>query len=308
MRLKVKTLVLVDGNYCLVRAACSRTGLKTTNGECTDGIHVFLRHLWASCHDKSQIVVVFDKGHNEKRLSIYPDYKKRTPKEKELTEVELMMQEAKILGFEYMPTILSALGIPVISIDGHEADDIIYFLAKYLKDKFSVSIVSEDSDYIQMLKHGVDLIRPMKGDVVTPNNYEDLFPFPVEYFTLFKSLVGDNSDNIPGVPKIGKVTAGKIIQFIIDNNFDNVLVGLLEWASLADKAVNKSLKENMMIVKRNMRLVDIENMSEFSDLYIETYNKEVNSAKKNYEKVKELFNRFELYSHNNWLYYAKHSN
>lgn len=302
----MKTLALVDGNYCVIRASCSKSGLRTANGECTDGIHVFLHHLWKATQFCSQIVVVFDKGHNVKRTSIYPEYKVRDLKPvDELTEIELMMLDARKLAFEYVPQILKALGIPVVSIGGHEADDIIFFLAKYLKNNYAVSVISDDSDYIQMLKHGIDIVRPIKGDKLTPNNYTEIFPYPLKYFTLFKSMVGDSADNIQGVNKIGKVTAGKIIQYIIDNNIENPIIGLHEWSKLADKVVNRNLREGIPIVKRNLKLVDIEYMSEFEDLYIKTYEDILKTVKADCNLVKEFFTRFELNSHASWLAFAK---
>ena len=300
-----ETLAIVDGNYLLIRSACVATGEKNSKGEYVDGITGFLNSLRGISQTVKRIVVVFDNGHNVKRVAIHPEYKVRTVKPNEkVRDEEIRVRETKEAGLRYLPSILPTIGIPVVKPAGHEADDVIYFLAKNLSSKFDLSVISDDSDYIQMLQFDITLVRPRKQDTLTLANYQSAFAYPIKYFTLYKSIIGDNSDNIAGVPKIGPVTAGKIIQYLMDNNCENYFSGLLQWANSGNKQIHQNMKENIKLVKRNLKLVDISYMAEFEPLFLSEYENAVSNLNPDVSEFSRIFKSLEIAPSSFWMAYA----
>ena len=225
------------------------------------------------------------------------DYKKT---EEEMTPDEIWAKNALDFSFPMSQKIVSFLGIPMVQIGGHEADDIIYFLARYLRDRYNVSVFSDDYDYIQMINLGVNVVRPMKGDIITPERYKEMFPFPIEYFVYYKSMIGDKSDNIPGIGGVGEKTASKILVDVCKENPENILLGINHWGKSGTTKKHKSVIDNFPILKRNLQLVDISMMEDFSELYINEYEKAVREISPDLDRLKNLFKILGFTSHSNW--------
>lgn len=248
---------LIDGNYNLIRNIYKiGKDLSTSNGIPTGGVYGFLRTL-VKVQRLGSAVVVFDAGHSNHRKELYPDYKKKD-KPFERTEEDIKMQEVREFSFEQIELLLPKLGIPTFKMEGEEADDVIYMLAKNLSSQgYEVNVVSDDEDYMQFLTlPKVNVYKAMKDDYWDIEKFKEEYGFDPKFFTLYKSMLGDSSDNIPGAKGIGPVAAKKIINEVNSLSYKD----LLKWAKAGDKSIHKKLLDNFPIIKRNMLLVDLNNI------------------------------------------------
>src|SRR6202008_3534103 len=210
-------LLLVDGYALIYRAffALIARPLTTSKGENTSasyGIANFLRLLHAN-HHPEYIGWIHDSGLSF-RHERYPAYKATREK---LTEE---LQSDFDRGMDRIRQMLDAYRIPIITLPGYEADDVIGTLvAKSVEAKVNVVIVSGDKDFQQLVRPGVWLLNPGRGGAanieehwVSVDNATERLGVPPERVTDYLALVGDTSDNIPGVKGIGDKTAVELVN------------------------------------------------------------------------------------------------
>ena len=207
------SLFLLDGYALIYRAffAMINRPLTTSSGENTSapyGIARFLMRLIAD-HAPDYLGVAFDAG-DSFRTDIYPEYK--ATREKMPDELRASLPRCR--------EIFAAFRVPVIEADGWEADDVIGTLAQQAAGQgLRTVIVSGDKDFHQLVDERTALLNPGRGGPagvdqvwVTPANAEERFGVPPERVTDFLALLGDSSDNVPGVPGIGKKIAPALIR------------------------------------------------------------------------------------------------
>ena len=213
---KPPRLFLVDGYALIYRAffALISHPLRNSRGENTSaawGIANFLQRLLAK-HQPDYLGWVHDSGLSF-RHERYPAYKATREK---LTEE---LQSDFDTGMERICALLAAYKIPILSLKGYEADDVIGTLVKEsVKEKLNVVVVSGDKDFQQLVRPGVWLLNPGRGGpasveehwVSVENGSERLGVEP-RYVTDYLALVGDTSDNVPGVKGVGEKTACELI-------------------------------------------------------------------------------------------------
>ena len=298
-------LTIVDGNYLMVRCVAANPGLRSAIGEPTGGIFIFLKSLYALSQD-SKIVVCFDGGHNKIRNSIYPEYKANRHK-----DPDDPMKSALEFSFKNILPLLRKIGILTVRIDGEEADDIIYAYSRYYSKDYSVIVASDDSDYLQMVSEDVRVKRPMKNDYITMNNFKEIIGYKPEYHIIYKSLLGDKSDNIPSPCKgFGEKTVLGIVNWLEDNNLPPTLENIKEYIDInSNKKVFQRFKEEngFKNLKRNVFLIDISRIAS-GDSYNE-YIRQLKIAQQlvepDSEYVRKVFNRFGIKSLPQWILYAK---
>lgn len=198
-------LILVDGSSYLFRAFHGLPKLTSRAGEPTGAIKGVISMI-QKLHDEyqpSHIAIVFDAPGKTFRNDIYPDYKAHRPP----IDEDLRVQIKPLLQ------LIEAMGYPLIQVSGVEADDVIGTLAKRaVEDNMEVLISTSDKDLAQLIDGNTRLIDTMKmaitdyDSVASRFKVEQLRP---EQVVDFLALVGDTSDNIPGVPKVGPKTAAK---------------------------------------------------------------------------------------------------
>lgn len=209
-------LFLVDGYALIYRAffALISRPLTTSRGENTSaawGIANFLQRL-LSTHRPEYLGWVHDSGLSF-RHERYPAYKATREK---LTEE---LQSDFDRGMERVSSLLTAYGIPILSLDGYEADDVIGTLVKKSVDAgVNVVVISGDKDFQQLVRPGVWLLNPGRGGPasveehwVGVENGAERLGVPPSFVTDYLSLVGDSSDNVPGVKGIGDKTACELV-------------------------------------------------------------------------------------------------
>ncbi len=204
-------IVLVDGSSYLYRAfhAMQQADLRTSDGRPTGairGVTSMLRKLKKDYPD-SVITVVFDAKGKTFRDDLYEEYKShRPPMPDELRE-----------QIEPIHNIVRAMGLPLLIIDNVEADDVIGTLAQQSSEqKMPVVISTGDKDMAQLVNDHVTLVNTMTDTTLDPAGVEQKFGVPPELIIDFLALMGDSSDNIPGVPGVGEKTALAILQGLGD--------------------------------------------------------------------------------------------
>ena len=220
----MERLLILDSNSLLNRAFYAIPELTTSEGIHTNAVYGFVNMLFKMKEElkPDYIVAAFDKKGPTFRHKEYEDYKagrKKMPSE--LAE-----------QFPIIKDLLGLLSITKYELDGFEADDIIGSLAKYAeKNNIEVFIVTGDRDALQLASENINVVITKKGVTETATyNYKsfvDEFGVTPTQFIDVKGLMGDKSDNIPGVPGVGEKTAYKLIQTYgsieeVLNNIDNI--------------------------------------------------------------------------------------
>ena len=211
------TLFLVDGYALIYRAffALLSRPLTTARGENTSaawGVVNFLQRLVAK-HRPDYLGWVNDSGLSF-RHEVYPAYK--ATREKLTDELQADFDT----GIERIVQLLEGFRVPILSVNGYEADDVIGTLAQQgVAAGLNVVIVSGDKDFQQLVNPGVWLLNPGRGGPasvdeqwVGVDNATDRLGVPPSLVTDYLALVGDTSDNVPGVPGIGEKTAKELVD------------------------------------------------------------------------------------------------
>ncbi|MGI6468045.1 MAG: DNA polymerase I [Syntrophomonadaceae bacterium] len=202
-------LMLIDGNSLLFRAFYALPLLHNREGVYTNGVYGFLTmfNRVVAEEQPTHIVVAFDKSRETFRNEIYADYK--------ATRSE---PPAELVGqFELLRETLKALNVPYIEMQGYEADDIIGTIsAKAAQQGHSCVILTGDTDTLQLVSDSVTVLMTRRG-ITDIERYDvqkvmEKWEVEPEQLVEIKGLMGDNSDNIPGVPGIGPKTAIKLIK------------------------------------------------------------------------------------------------
>ena len=247
----MKKLVLIDGHSILNRAFYGVPELSNSQGLHTNAVYGFLNIMFKILDEEAAdyIAVAFDLSAPTFRHKAYAEYKgTRKSMPDELREQVPLIKD-----------VLSSMNIPILTKEGYEADDIIGTIAKrYQSDDVFVSIISGDRDLLQLSdKHIKIRIPKTSKGVTTVHDYlpEDVISeygvTPKEFIDV-KALMGDTSDNVPGVPSIGEKTATKIIQeyHSIENAIEHV-------SELKPPRASKALSENIEEAKFSKMLVTI---------------------------------------------------
>jgi DNA polymerase-1 len=205
-----KRIFLLDGHSLSYRAYFALpTSLATSSGQVTNAAYGFTSMLIKLLIEEKPdlIVVAFDKGRPTVRLEKYEDYKAgRAETPDEFREQLGLIRE-----------VLETLRIPIVEIEGHEADDAIATLALRALDRgMEAVVVTADRDFFQLVRPGIRVMFNRKGisDIVWYDEeaVERRFGLPPERYLDYVALKGDPSDNIPGIPGVGEKTASRLIQ------------------------------------------------------------------------------------------------
>jgi DNA polymerase-1 len=230
----MKTLMIVDAYNFLFRAYFALPQL-THNGIPVGAVYGFINILLKYIGTNPEyLVIASDTGKSTFREKIYDQYKiNRPPVPSDLTPQFFLLRE-----------LVSAFNFNFIEQDGYEADDIIATLVKRFKSKdLKIIIVSSDKDLMQLVSDNVLILDPIKNIFFDSNEVKKKFDVFPHQIVDYLSLVGDASDNIPGVPNIGPKTAAKLL-----NEFQT-----LDAIDL-DKIPRQKLRDNLITFKDQLLL------------------------------------------------------
>lgn len=229
-------IILVDGSSYLYRAFFACPPLTNTNGEPTGATYGVINMIKSllNKYNPSHIAVVFDAKGESFRHQLYSEYKAT----REAMPADLVQQ------IEPIHTIIKAMGLPLLCVEGVEADDVIGTLAvQAVKAGKNVLISTGDKDMAQLVNQHVTLINTMNNVILTPENVLDKFGVPPSLIIDYLALMGDKSDNIPGVPGIGEKTAVAILSHFA--GIEDLYTRIDEVTQLPIRGA-KSLKEKLL--------------------------------------------------------------
>ncbi len=200
-------LILVDGSSYLFRAFHAMPSLTSPQGQPTGAVYGVVNMLRSLLREYQprQLVMVFDAKGKSFRNELYPQYKANRPPMPD----ELRSQ------IEPLHAVIEAMGIPMVIHQGVEADDVIGTLTRRAESESTPVLISTgDKDMAQLVGPEVTLINTMTGITMDPAGVVEKFGVRPEQIIDFLALVGDSSDNVPGVPRVGEKTAAKwLAQF-----------------------------------------------------------------------------------------------
>ena len=235
-----ETVLLYDAYSLIYRAFFAIRILTGPDGAPVNAIYgltKMLRKMTAD-HTPSHHAAVFDLGAPQKRLALLPSYKAQRPPTPPALEQQLPA----------IREILQALRIPIVEIEGDEADDIIGTLAVQAANTgCSVLIASSDKDFMQIVGPRIRLLRPDGKEtvIVDPAGVKMRFGVASEQMVDLLSLLGDSVDNIPGAPGIGEKTAAQLLQAY--GTLDNLLARVSE-------IVKPKLRETLVASAKRLRV------------------------------------------------------
>ena len=242
---EVKSLVLIDGSSYLYRAFYALPGLTAPSGQPTGAIYGVLMMLHKLIKDErpSLLGIVFDAPGKTFRHELFPEYKAnraRTP-------------EDLIIQIEPLLAAIENLGLPLIRVNGVEADDVIGTLAKEAEQRgMNTLIATSDKDFTQLVSDKITLLDTMKNRLTDRSGVIEKFGLPPEQIIDFLTLSGDASDNIPGVPTVGPKTAVKWLQQY------SSLAGVIEHAEEISGKVGEALRESIPRLNLYQQLATID--------------------------------------------------
>jgi len=276
----MKKLFIIDCHSLIYKAYFAIQRLTDSKGESTNAIYGFSRMLLKIIGDYSPdyLVAVFDIGKRTFRNELFSDYKAtRKP-----TPADLIPQ------FNHIKRIISALNIPVMQLENYEADDIIGSIAEKYKDKTKIYILTGDKDLNQLICESITILNSKKGvtDLVSINrkNFEDKYEIKLPQFKDYLALIGDSSDNVPGVAGIGPKTAVKLLREYSD--IDDIYANITKITPDSLRMKLLSNKENAYLSKKLVSIITNLNI----DIEIPAFDKSY------INNLRNLFAEFEFYS------------
>ncbi len=241
---KRKKLVLVDGSSYLFRAYHGLPKLESPSRHPTGAIYGVLNMVRKLIREEQpdKIAVVFDAKGKTFRNDIYPEYKANRPPMPDELRVQI----------EPLHQIIKAQGLPLISIEGVEADDVIGTMSRQAVEQgYEVLISTGDKDMAQLVNDNVRLINTMNNQILDKATVVDKFQVRADQIIDYLALMGDSSDNIPGVPKVGPKTAAKWIDEYGD------LKSVMESAEQIKGKIGENLRDSLDFLPMSYELATI---------------------------------------------------
>lgn len=280
---KKKRLFLIDGSALAYRSyfAFIRNPLINSKGENTSAVFGFTNSIMKILKDENPdyVAVVFDTKAPTFRHEIFKDYKSTRAK----MPPEMADQLPRIRE------VSEGMNLPILEVEGFEADDLMGTLAKRAKTKeLEVVLVTGDKDFLQLVDEDVKILNPKRGgeepELLDKKGVEEKFGVPPEKVVEVLALMGDVSDNIPGIPGIGEKTAVELIK-----EFGDMEQTLAHADQVKRKNVQKGLKEHPDLARLSKRLATIDTNVPF-ELDLQKLKRE----SFNLPKLKELFKELEF--------------
>jgi DNA polymerase-1 len=274
----VRKLVLVDGSGYLYRAFHALPPLVSSKGEPTGAVLGVINMLHRTLKDEQPdlIAVVFDAPGRTFRDDLFEQYKANRPSMPD----ELRSQ------IQPLHDAVQAMGLPLLRVSGVEADDVIGTLAvRAAKEGIKVVISTGDKDMAQLVNEHITLTNTMTGSMLNRDGVKAKFDVYPEQIIDYLALVGDTSDNIPGVPKVGPKTAAKWL-----NDFGTAEALVKNADSITGK-VGESLRASFNELELSKRLATID-----CDVNLDQTPSDLKSTPPDTAKLRELYSRFEMRS------------
>ena len=278
-----KRLFIIDGYATLYRAhyALIRNPLTTTAGIPTSAVFGFANQVFQLLEEENPdyIVAAFDSKGKNFRHELYTDYKANRSAMPDEIQTQL----------PYLWELLDGMNIPVLRIEGVEADDIIGTVAKMCeKDDLQCNIVSGDKDFMQLINDKTLLYAPQarrrEKEVFNAQKVSEKWGVGPEHIIDLLGLMGDSSDNVPGVEGVGPVTAKKLIQKFgsMEKIYENI--DQIENEKMREKLLNN--KDNAFLSKQLVTIL--------TDVTVDASLSDFEKKKANNTKLESIFKELEF--------------
>ncbi len=271
-------LVLIDGSSYLYRAYHALPALTNSAGEPTGALHGVLSMIQKLIreHQPKHIAVVFDAPGKTFRDDLYADYKATRPPMPD----DLRSQVRPILDA------VGAMGLPLLQVPDVEADDVIGTLCRQAGERgLDVLVSTGDKDLAQLVNDRVTLVNTMTDTTMDRDAVKAKFDVYPEQIVDYLALVGDSSDNIPGVPKVGAKTAAKWLNLYASAD------GIVAHGEDIKGKVGESLRENVDQLRLSQQLATI-----CQDVELEVGIGDLSVTDRDTAALRELFSHYELRS------------
>ena len=271
-------LVLIDGSSYLYRAFHALPSLTNSQGEPTGALHGVLTMILKLLRDEqpARVAVVFDAPGKTFRDQLFAEYKANRPPMPD----DLRSQVQPILDA------VEAMGLPLLQISGVEADDVIGTLCvEGEKAGLNVLVSTGDKDLAQLVTDKVTLINTMNDSRLDRDSVKAKFDVFPEQIIDYLGLVGDSSDNIPGVPKVGAKTAAKWL------NLYGSADGIVEHVEEIKGKVGESLRDNVEQLRLSQELAAIK-----KDVELDIGIDDLKATNADSDALRKLYSHYELRS------------
>ena len=273
-------IILVDGSSYLYRAYHALPPLTNSKNQPTGaikGVISMIKKILID-HPESPLAVVFDAKGKTFRHDMYSEYKANRPP----------MPEDLVQQIEPIHQIISLMGIKLIMIPGVEADDVIGTLAEQARQKKLNAVISTgDKDMTQLVCENVSVVNTMSGELLDESGVLKKFGVGPELITDYLALIGDKSDNVPGVDKVGPKTAVKWLNEYSD------IQGVKENSESIGGKVGENLRSSIEMLDLAHELVKIK-----TDVELELGIEDLARSEPDTEKLTEIYEELEF---NAWL-------
>ncbi|MGQ7745540.1 DNA polymerase I [Pectobacterium brasiliense] len=276
-------LILVDGSSYLYRAYHAFPPLTNSAGEATGAMYGVLNMLRSLLlqYQPSHVAVVFDAKGKTFRDELFENYKAhRPPMPEDLRE-----------QIEPLHQMVKAMGLPLLAVSGVEADDVIGTLAVQAEKAGKPVLISTgDKDMAQLVTPSVTLINTMNNSILGPQEVCDKYGIPPELIIDFLALMGDASDNIPGVPGVGEKTAQALLQGL--GGLDSLYANLDKIAGLSfrgAKTMAPKLEQHKDVAYLSYQLATIK-----TDVELELSCDQLTVNELDVDELHRLFSRYEF--------------
>lgn len=300
-------ILIIDGLNTFIRVFSAVPALND-DGEHIGGVTGFLRSVASVIRDykPTRCIVVFDgKGGSARRKKVYSQYKanravktqfNRYQEFANLEDESLSMKRQFGRIIEY----LQILPVTTLAVDNVEADDIIAYIANeiYTEDEQKVTIVSTDRDFLQLVNHRINVWSPVKKILYNPVRLEEELGIPSKNYLMYRTFIGDKSDNIPGINGVALKTMLKHFPIMTEDRQISI-DDIMDYAKRQDKPtrIHEAVLNSKETLELNYNLMQLKNVDipgNAKMLAINTVNDPV--SKTNVYEFKKMFMMDKMYT------------
>ena len=300
-------LLIIDGLNTFIRVFSAVPALND-DGQHIGGVTGFLRSVAAVVRliKPTRCVIVFDgKGGSRRRKDIYPEYKANRANKTAFNRYQEFAsledeQDSMRRQFGRVIQYLNCLPVTTLSIDNVEADDIMAYIANeiYTDDKNRVTICSTDRDFLQLVNNRISVWSPIKKKMYTPSVMQEEFGFSSKNYLLYRSFIGDKSDNIPGLKGVGPKSLIKYFP-VFSEDRELTVEEIVQYANDVDKKykVHSLVSENKELLELNYKLMQLKEVDINGNAKMLTMNKVQGDIDKlNTLEFKKMFMADKMYT------------
>ena len=300
-------LLVIDGLNTFIRVFSAVPALND-DGQHIGGVTGFLRSVAAVVRliKPTRCVIVFDgKGGSRRRKDIYPEYKANRANKTAFNRYQEFAsledeQDSMKRQFGRVIQYLNCLPVTTLSIDNVEADDIMAYIANeiYTKDENRVTICSTDRDFLQLVNNRISVWSPIKKKMYTPSVMQEEFGFSSKNYLLYRSFIGDKSDNIPGLKGVGPKSLIKYFPVFTEDR-EITVEEIVQYANDVDKKykVHTLVSENKELLELNYKLMQLKEVDINGNAKMLTMNKiQGDIDKLNTLEFKKMFMADKMYT------------